>query len=279
MTKFLIVGDLHGKLPRITTKNFDHIICVGDFFPSSQRKIIFKEIKRYQKEGGKLRDWFDIIGKREAKKIIKSDLATGRKILEKLCSFNKPIFLVPGNADYTPSSGWKFRETNHFAETIQDLNQIKNCHNKLIMTKEFNIIGYGINSGPEFPQYEDEIESIKPETLEILRENFNLKFQAFSKLFNRTKKSKKPTIFLSHNVPFNTKLDLIKMKASPRNGEHCGSFLTRELIKKFQPQVCIGGHIHESPGKEKIKNTVCLNTGLRGIYLYNLERNSFRKVS
>jgi hypothetical protein len=76
------------------------------------------------------------------------------------------------------------------------------------------------------------------------------------------------TIFLSHNVPFNTKLDLIVNKASPMNGHHYGSNLARDMIIKYKPFLCIGGHMHEHYGICKIGRTIVLNAG------YGMENNT-----
>ncbi len=42
---------------------------------------------------------------------------------------------------------------------------------------------------------------------------------------------------------------------------HVGSRSMREAIKKYQPMLCLHGHIHESSGFDKIGNTLCLNPG------------------
>lgn len=62
-------------------------------------------------------------------------------------------------------------------------------------------------------------------------------------------------------VPYNTPIDKIRDKKSLRYGYHYGSLTTREMIEKYQPLVCIGGHIHEHFGKCKIGRTICINAG------------------
>ncbi|HLD10968.1 MAG TPA: hypothetical protein VJB89_02715 [Candidatus Nanoarchaeia archaeon] len=37
--------------------------------------------------------------------------------------------------------------------------------------------------------------------------------------------------------------------------------ITRELIEKYQPLLCIGGHIHEHFDKDRVNQTVCINAG------------------
>jgi Icc-related predicted phosphoesterase len=43
--------------------------------------------------------------------------------------------------------------------------------------------------------------------------------------------------------------------------KHVGSLAVRKIIEEFSPQVAICAHIHESVGKDFIKNTIVLNVG------------------
>ena len=43
------------------------------------------------------------------------------------------------------------------------------------------------------------------------------------------------------------------------------------MIKKHQPLINIAGHMHECPGKDNIKNTVCLNAGFRKTALVTIK--------
>ncbi|HTZ42100.1 MAG TPA: hypothetical protein VMC07_02770, partial [Candidatus Omnitrophota bacterium] len=94
------------------------------------------------------------------------------------------------------------------------------------------------------------------------------------KLFNRYKKENKErkVIFISHNIAYNTKLDRISKKAlkealkllkkrKTKNGRHYGSKMARRIIDQWQPVLSIGGHIHESYGKDKIGRTIMINPG------------------
>ena len=92
----------------------------------------------------------------------------------------------------------------------------------------------------------------------------------YDKIFLRSKRKSekksgtsriKPTIFLTHNVPYNTKLDIIVNEDSPVNGKHYGSNLARAMIEKHQPLLAIGGHMHEHFGKDRIRKTTILNSG------------------
>ena len=54
---------------------------------------------------------------------------------------------------------------------------------------------------------------------------------------------------------------MIDNPESPRDGEHFGSVIAREMIDKHQPLVCIGGHMHEHFDKYQIGKTTAINAG------------------
>ncbi|MFH0798114.1 MAG: hypothetical protein V1906_01745, partial [Candidatus Woesearchaeota archaeon] len=74
-------------------------------------------------------------------------------------------------------------------------------------------------------------------------------------------KAKKPVIFITHNPPFNTPLDIVYWKGSPRYGEHLGSVVAKEMIEAFKPVVCCSGHMHEHLACCSLKKTLCINSG------------------
>lgn len=62
-------------------------------------------------------------------------------------------------------------------------------------------------------------------------------------------------ILICHAPPVNTKVDMIK------SGAHVGSKAVREFIEKYQPDLCITGHIHEASGEDIIGKTRVINPG------------------
>jgi len=258
--KFLIIGDLHGKKPHIYYKDFDAILAVGDFCSTKFRKYMFKVIENKLKNPNYKKDWYDLIGKKKAKKFLEESFQDGRKVLEFLNSLNTPIYIVPGNVDRIKNEGssWDYLKKDYFKKLKKNLRNIKDCHNKIIDLKECQIIGYGISSGPEFPQYKQDLKKLTKKQIKEEKKEYKKLLKKYDKLY---KKTKKPVIFLSHNVPFNTPIDKIVNKKSPRNGQHFGSLLTRELIDKYQPLICVGGHMHEHFKKCKIRKTTCINAG------------------
>lgn len=62
-------------------------------------------------------------------------------------------------------------------------------------------------------------------------------------------------LMVSHPPPYATRLDRLI------NGTPVGSPSVRQFIVQHQPQLCITGHIHESPGVDFIGRTKILNAG------------------
>jgi len=258
--KFLIVGDLHGNKPKVYFKDFDAVIAPGDFCSSGEiRNYAFQALKeRHQNPCSKVK-WYDLAGKKEARKLVKKSLKDGREILEYLNSFEVPVYIVPGNADFTPEKEekWTFLQQNHYERLVKELENIIDVHNRLVNVEEHQIIGHGISSGPEYPQYKEDLDRLKKE-LKKRKAEYNRDSKKLASLFE---KASKPVIFLSHNVPFNTPIDEITNKESPRYGYHYGSLIAREMIEKYQPLACVGGHMHEHFGKCNIGKTICINAG------------------
>jgi len=279
--KILVIGDLHGKKPKIHFKDFDCIIQVGDVCDDSEfRPYIKKWFKALKKdrENTPSNDEFIIqqIGKRGLRKLEKDSLAVGRKVLEYLNSFEKPVFIVPGNWDQSYGrtniknpdkddySYMKYFYDSWMSEKINPkltngLKNIKDCQFKNNEFNKINFFGYGLSSSYEDYKRKRKLKISKSQHEMLKRSYFNL----IKKLFNSysERKNKFPTIFISHNIPGNTKLDVVNNKESHAHGMHLGSSLARKFCEKYKPLICIGGHVHEGRGKDKIGKTLLINPG------------------
>ncbi len=262
--KLILIGDLHGKLPKIKKqhlKDCKAIINCGDFCDAKTRKYKLDILRLRKKDPKTKTQWFGLIGKKKAWKLIKSDLNTGRKALKKLNKYNIPVFIIPGNGDYyAKDRGWGKESKNYYnTYLIKNLKNIHNCHNKLLRTPAFDIVGYGISSAPELPN-KKQAKYIPKTKLKRKQTDYNQQLKLLNKIF---KKAKKPTILLSHNVPYNTKIDKILWKESPACGEHYGSIITRKIIEKHNKKIlfCVAGHMHEHFRKIMLKGTTCINSG------------------
>jgi len=283
--KFLIIGDLHGSKPKIHFKDFDAIIAPGDFCSDKIRKYMKGWMEARDKKGRRYKDDVDFLidkyGKRFVEKIHKESLQIGIKVLEYLNSFGKPVFIIPGNWD---DSYGKVKQPSRDAKPLQNilyvhklmysehtnkkltkgLKNIIDCQFRLINFKDFNFLGYGLSMVPEIKGKKSVTKKVKGK---LSKKEFKIALKSynnlFSKLEERGKKadSEKSLIFLSHNMPYDTKFDKIIKPGTIVHGAHYGSVVARDFILKYKPLVCIGGHMHEYFGKFKMGRTTVINAG------------------
>lgn len=259
--KLLVVGDFHGKFPKkirsiIHKEKIDLLVSNGDHFPFHFRKLWFKYCY------GQDVELWEIIGKKKYKKLILKDLRLGDKVLKNMNKLPVPVILVAGNIDYTNHndvSDRRLRKKNKryferddqdfFSEIIKKYKNIKRFDYSFIKLGDFIFIGM---SGSSFPGH------VKSKAYKKSR-------KTLEKLFNKFRKEnkKRRVIFVSHNIPYNTKLDKITSKDAHKlvRGEHYGSKLARRIIDKYHPILALGGHIHESRGKQKLGKTLVINPG------------------
>jgi len=279
--KILVVGDLHGVKPKIHFKDFDCIVQVGDVCDDSNIAPLYKRYFEILKEDSAFifgADEFFIseVGKRNLKQYEKDSLKKGHEVLKYLDSFGKPVFMVGGNWDqsYGPSmikdlneSDYNYRKAFYDwylgdklnPKLTKDLKNIKDCMYRNHVFNQINFVGYGLSSGPELSE--------KLKKLDISKKQFKKLKKSIKKIFNKLlsayqKRDKKfPVIFISHNIPYKTKLDVVKDKESYAYRKHLGSSIAREFCQRHQPLICIGGHVHEGKGKDKIGKTILINPG------------------
>jgi len=148
----------------------------------------------------------------------------GKIFLEEAKEYFKKILIIPGTWD---------KDLIHFFHKQNVL-----LHGRGEPIEDVGIYGFGGAQTPFNTPYEPSDKEIE----EGLR-------KGFSEI-----KDKKIKIQATHAPPFNSTLDLVGNK-------HVGSLAVRKIIEEFSPQVAICAHIHESVGKDFIKNTLAINVG------------------
>jgi Icc-related predicted phosphoesterase len=254
--KALIIGDFHGNFPKkffkiIKKEKINLIVSTGDFCPFTARKIFFKYCWRQGRE------LHEVIGKKKTKELTKKDVKAGENVLKILNKINLPVVTVTGNLDYTKwkeaysykklknKPSWSWLEQDFFTQLIKKYKNINCIDYAYAKFNGFVFIGMPRST---FPGH-------------VKSQEYKKQRKWLDNLFKKFKKEK--IIFISHNVPYNTKLDLIHSKEAQNKaqGKHYGSKLVRRIIQKYQPILAIGGHIHESSGKSKLGKTTIINPG------------------
>lgn len=254
--KLLAMGDFHGRVPRkfehlIRKEKVDLVVLNGDFFPFLYRDAWFTYC--YRKDVA----LWQVLGKAKTKRLVLRDIRAGERVLRTLNEFGVPVIMVPGNADhlgkayndqYTAQqispSGWKWYDQNFFASLIRRYTNLRRFDYSFVRFGAYVFIGARGGTSPG----------------DVMSAAFRRHRRKLDVLFKRF--THENVVFVSHNVPYNMKLDKIGMKAHVAvRGKQYGSKLIRRVVDRWQPLVHIGGHIHESSGMQKLGRTICVNTG------------------
>lgn len=257
--KILALGDFNGKFPKkyeniIKKEKIDLVVSNGDYPSFSLKEEFFKYVY-----GNPLLDLWDFIGKKRYREAVIYDHKKAEDVMKKLNKLPVPVFTVLGNHDYPSDdvhdreqkTGWEWADEEYYfiSRILKKYKNIKRVDYKYAQFKDFVFIGA---RGHSYPGH------VKSRAYKRYKKKLE-------KLFNRFKNENKQrkVIFISHNSPYNTKLDLITSKDAHKRakGKHYGSKMFRRIIDKYQPVVSISGHIDESMGKQKIGKTMAVNCG------------------
>ena len=254
--KLLVCGDFHGRFPKkllqvIKKEKIDALISNGDYASFFYRDLWFKHC--YEKD---VQLW-QIVGKKKFKEIILKDVKSGEFVFKKLGKLNIPVITVLGNVDYglwtdayeSKNKKFDIEDIDFFIRIIKRYSNINNIDYSYTKLGDFVIIGGGTSSFPG---------KVKSKMYKKLRRILDKNFKKF-----RQELKAQRVIFLSHNVPYNTKLDKITSKKAhaEAKGKHFGSKLVRRIINRYQPILAIGGHIHDGRGMQKLGKTLVVNPG------------------
>jgi len=255
--KILAIGDFHGKFPvklQKLAKEVNLVVSIGDYKPWRLKKIFFE---KSFKTGVEL---WEVVGKKKYKESHSADLKDSEKIFKSLNSLKVPVVTTVGNYD-TPEfndtfdrkgrwrNGWKWAAQDFFSPLLKKYSHIKRIDYRAIRIGELVIIG---GFGHSF------MGKVQSKAYRRSRKKLDKLFKKYSKE-NREGR----VIFAFHNMPYNCGLDKIRdPEADPLVfGKHYGNKLTRRIIDKYRPMICVGGHMHENQGRCKIKDSVVINCG------------------
>lgn len=261
--KILAISDFDNGMPKgleriIDKENPDVILAGGDLcYGTKIRKAMFANY-----DGKKT--WYDAIGRGKAAKLLRESAAFGNKVLKILNGAGVPVLLVYGNNDRTgyKKEKWAFAKKDLYTHFVRKYKNVVDIDQRVYKYGGCYFVGYGRGcSSPEMPMYKVQAQGKTKKDIAFAKKKFKKTLKSVDRLFQKVDPYN--TVFLVHNVPFNTKLDKITSKFAPAavRGKHYGSLVARKIIEKYQPPLCIGGHMHEGYGKAKIGRTTCINNG------------------
>lgn len=266
-TKIFAAGCLHGELKAevvdfIKSEKPDLVLISGDFSGGDYSDKLRKYEKKLVDDFGPIPDFWPLRVQIESdKNFLKWSRISAKnteKIFHTLKKLDVPIFYIHGNwdsvaLDFGKSSLKKMESSGDFFIDRASDENVKFIHNRLVKAHGINIIGYGGYRGTSTKEYL--YKDLPPPRMDAkhimhIREHMEMDL---NKLFLRAKDGK--TILLTHDPPYKV-LDYL---ASAK--KNYGEKVTRELIEKHSPILCVCSHFHEHQGVEKIKNTTVVNTG------------------
>lgn len=259
--KILCVGDFDGKFPKkyldiIKKEKIDLVVSDGDYPPFTLKKEFFEYVYASIFD---IELW-EVVGKKRYNEATRKDQLAGESVLKKLNELPIPVLTVLGNHDHpfddvmdmeNSRNDWEWdrKERTFFSRVLKKYKNIKRIDYSYAKVGDFVFIGARGSS------FSGEVKSKG-------YKKYRAKLEKLFKKFAKENKQGK-VIFVSHNSPYNTKLDKVTAEDAHEiaKGKHVGSKMFKAILKKYQPLLSISGHIDESWGKQKIGKTLAVNCG------------------
>jgi Icc-related predicted phosphoesterase len=268
--KILAIGDFHGKFPsslRKEAEKADLILSTGDYCGNKKlEKLFFKYV--YGKDEEDIPE--DI--KEEMNRLDNLSLQNGVRVIKLIKRLGKEFYGVCGNWD---PRGYEFdigaEKSNYATAESKKFTKFFNGKIKLIdfnysKTDRLFLVGGGSSTCPgkiDKARFRRIIKRLGRKDgmkrIKLIKEQYKKREGKYIRSFSLAEKSNLPTIFITHNSPYRTKLDILKK--GPQKGIHYGSYLDKEMIKKFSPDLVLCGHMHENQGKIFIGKSLVINPG------------------
>lgn len=161
-------------------------------------------------------------------------------VLDEILRLNPNVLAQYGNLDN--------REINDYLEDLE-----LNLHGQArLIQRKICIVGIG---GSNDTPFRTPSEFSEKELFSLADKALKQGFE-FAALAQKLHKRRIPVVLVSHVPPANTNVDRLY------NGKHVGSAAIRTIIEKYQPDLCLTGHIHEGRGIDKISDTPIYNPGM-----------------
>lgn len=262
--KIVAIGCIHGVLKKevvamIKREKPDAVLVSGDFTGS----VHDDELREYERElvenfGPVSHFWPLKVQIESEKKFAKWGKAAAdntSKVFDGLDRLGVPVYYVHGNWDSVSSEGRGMFEGsgNFFVDEVEGKN-LRFVHEKVAKVGGFSIVGFGGYRGTSAKEYLcGDVPESDPSMRHVLQIREDMR-RRMDRLFDKAG-DKRKTILLTHDPPYKLHDWL---EAAKRN---YGEKVTRDVIERHGPVVCVCSHFHEHQGVGKIKKTVVVNSG------------------
>lgn len=262
--KLIAIGCIHGDLKKnlldfIVSEKPDAVLASGDFSGGDFDEKLRKYEKDLVDKFGPISEFWplkvQIDSEKNFQKWAKISAQNTEKVFHELKKIKVPIFYIHGNWDsVSMDMRGAFEGSGAFFIDEQEGKNMSFIHNRVVRMKDFDVVGFGGYRGTSTKEYlYKDLPEPRPDPRYItgIRDGM---MRHLDKLFARVR-NKRKTILLTHDPPYKV-LDYLA-QAQKNYGEK----VTRDIIKKHKPMLCVCSHFHEHQGVAKIKKTVVVNSG------------------
>ena len=262
--KLLICGCFHGKVNSkifkiIKKEKPDAVLCAGDFSDGKElRKWEFKYSREIDEMLFQGYDWSKIVrmlgDQKECERLEKKDARKALKILQKLSKIKIPFYYIYGNHD-----GCAINHLKKFPKKHKNFHFIPK---NILNISDYQIVSYGGYRGTTGKFHMFDKSKVPKKHIKLVKNLMKHHTKELTKLFSRKSAT---TIFITHDPPYKTKLDILKLSTDKRFlNKHIGDDVYRKIDEKFQPMLHLCAHMHENQGIDKIGKTTIINCGESG---------------
>ncbi len=266
--KIVAVGCIHGELNKkilnlIESEKPDAVLISGDFSGGDFSEKLRKYEKNLVEKFGPISElWplkLQIDSEKSFRKWAKMSAHNTARVFHELKKLSIPVFYVHGNWDSVlmETRGFVAESSGNFFVDKEAGGNMHFIHNRIAKIKGYEIIGFGGYRGTSTKEYlQNDIPEPRLDPRYVMQVRDELK-RGMEKLFTRIKDRRK-TILLTHDPPYKTFDYLASTK------KNYGEKVTREVIERHSPLLCLCSHFHEHQGIGKIKSTMVINSGYGG---------------
>jgi Icc-related predicted phosphoesterase len=257
--KILVMGDLHGAIPKKIPKNVDLILCTGDLGKATLARKRFFENAEREKKGLPILEENKSFVKAVHDEIHNSTLNV-LNYLSKIAF----VYTISGNVGVYGKSDSKTDYNKYkikLSSTLDELKKIKRIN--LVKNSVRNLNGLKVGFLEYFVD-SSWAKEFKPEDKKL--KNSSRKIS--SKREKILKRFGDLDILVCHQPPYGVLDKVGNLAPKMWQGKHAGSKVILNYIKKYQPRYVFCGHIHEGRGKAKIGKSIVYNCGSDGDYVF-----------